>query len=524
MKIKLLFKNLLEKFKQIFKTYPITMVILYIISLIYLIFGYEYSKELFNVRFNIYSILGLSLFGTFFSEVYFKDNKIKKYSFSSIAIIIAGVFNRLLKYNDKKIIIEFIIAYIVLLMGLSVFKLIKNSEIDAKKFILNVCSKIFYTTIIYSVILIGLNSIILLLKWLIFTNSLFLDDFDKVVLVPMGLYYIPCILNIFTNAKEIKVDNFIKSIVLYILTPIAISSLAIIYIYIIKIAILREMPENLIGRCLICLFIFTIFTYICGVNYKEEKFGKLANILPLVFGPLMILEAYSIFVRIFQYGFTPIRYMGVLFIIFELAFYVLNYYKKAEKLSYLIIIGTILLIIFVIPPLNYRNVSVLSQKFILEKYVRKNASLQQCSKEDRLKIIGAYEYLYYEANERDYLNTIIKKGDIVNLRKQNNDNNKYSNNRSLYYKDNINSIDIKDYSKMEKIDNDYYSKEENLKEIITRICKENDFDDEQLSDYLNKKVFVEISNNKKLFITNLYVNYSDEEILYFNVDGYIFEK
>ena len=204
MKIKLLLKNSFEKIKEIFKTYPITMIILYIITLIYLIFGYDYNESISNILFNIYSILGLSFFGTFFSEIFYKDHRIKKYSLSAIAIIIAVLFNRLLEFNDKRIVSECIIGYIILVLGLSIYKLIKNSEIDIKKFFLNVCSKIFYTTIIYLVVLIGLNVIIILLKWLIFTNSSFLEDFDKVLLVPFGLYFVPSVINILTTINRLK--------------------------------------------------------------------------------------------------------------------------------------------------------------------------------------------------------------------------------------------------------------------------------------------------------------------------------
>lgn len=524
MKIKTIFKNIFEKIKKIFKTYPITMTILYIITLIYFIFGYDYNEKMFNVLFNIYSILGLTFFGTLFSEIFYKDNKMKKYSLSSIAIIIAGLFNRLLEYNDKRIVSDFIIGYIILLLGLSLYKLIKNSEIDIKKFFINVCSKIFYTTIIYLVVLLGLNAIIFLLKWLIFTNSSFLEDFDKVLLVPFGIYFVPSVINILTNAKEIKVDNFIKSLVLYVLTPISFSALIIIYVYIIKIAIIHEMPENLIGRCLIGLFIFTIITYLMGSNYKEEKFGKLSNVLPIIYAPLMILEIYSILVRVFEYGLTPLRYLSVLFIVFEIAFYILNYYKKSEKLRILVIVGIIISMIYVVPPFNYKKVSNLSQKHILEKYIRNNTSLEKCTKEEKQKIIGAYDYLYYYGDEREYLNKLIKKEDIIKLRKENNDYNSNYYNTSLYYKDDINMIDIKEYSKMERLNSGESSNNINLKEIIFKICKENNFDDEKLKEYLNKKILIEIDNNKKLFITDLFVNYNNEDIRYFNVNGYIFEK
>ena len=50
-------------------------------------------------------------------------------------------------------------------------------------------------------------------------------------------------------------------------------------------------------------------------EFKKDNFIKVAKIIPYIYLPLMILEIYSIMTRIIAYGFTPSRYLFILFII-----------------------------------------------------------------------------------------------------------------------------------------------------------------------------------------------------------------
>ena len=78
-----------------------------------------------------------------------------------------------------------------------------------------------------------------------------------------------------------------------------------------------------------------------------------------------------------------------------------------KNLRELILVVLVFVVIFFISPLNYRVVSNLSQKSILDKYVKNGIEFDNCSKEERKKYRGAYRYLIYEYDGKKYINTAI---------------------------------------------------------------------------------------------------------------------
>ena len=80
--------------------------------------------------------------------------------------------------------------------------------------------------------------------------------------------------------------------------------------YIIKIIVFKDMPSNQIFRILAALFILgcPIWTMVC--NFKEDTIiDKINKLLPKLFIPFIILQIYSIGVRILENGITENRYL-----------------------------------------------------------------------------------------------------------------------------------------------------------------------------------------------------------------------
>ena len=99
-----------------------------------------------------------------------------------------------------------------------------------------------------------------------------------------------------------------------------------------------------------------------------SDFNKIASKLPFIFMPLMLLQIYAIGIRIMEFGVTPERYLGVLWILLEIIYLLMHQIKKDSVEKILMIVTGAVIVTFLIPCLNMYNISILSQEYILSAY------------------------------------------------------------------------------------------------------------------------------------------------------------
>ncbi|MBR5967148.1 MAG: DUF4153 domain-containing protein, partial [Lachnospiraceae bacterium] len=125
-------------------------------------------------------------------------------------------------------------------------------------------------------------------------------------------------------------------------------------------------PSNSVFGIISCLFAagMVIWTLACGIG-EDNFFCRTAKILPFVFIPCIILQAWSILIRIGDYGFTPQRYLGVMIVIFELiymVFYFIRTVWKKDSVALIMWVAALMVVTgLVVPYLNYASVCVRSQ-------------------------------------------------------------------------------------------------------------------------------------------------------------------
>ena len=157
-----------------------------------------------------------------------------------------------------------------------------------------------------------------------------------------------------------------------------------------KIVILWKIPSNQVYRILSVLFIFSvpIWTMVNYYNKEKDIFQKINNILPYAFIPFIILQIYSITIRIISSGFTPFRYIGVLLILLEIIYFII-YIRKTKLSNILLIINAFIIISLLLPGINMFDVSNNSQLNRIKKYVNKD----NLSQKERNIIYSSYDYL-----------------------------------------------------------------------------------------------------------------------------------
>ena len=531
-KISNFFSNISISIKEFIKYYPVSIILVAILTLYYA-FNTSVSN---NISF-IFNTLIIFFFGTLFTETTFNNKKTAKIISFIINFVISFILSFCINKNiNTEFISQFLIAYIGSSVILSIYFSIRNSGKSLGEYLLNFFSNIFKTGISYLILAIGFSIIYFII------NSLLIENIDYTIFLKMhiilfGLFYVPSLIfsTYFINEKE---STFIKNLTLYVFIPLIIIAIIIVYFYIFKIIITQDIPKNTIFRILAGIFI--IAYPICIIAYslikEDNKYLKtILNIIKYSLIPFILLEIYSIYLRIADYGLSPMRYLSIIFIVFQILAIILLIYKNRQKINYIFFIATALLIFITITPFNLKTVSINNQTNRLESVLPEGKQFSQLSNAEKKIAYDSYSYLksldYYGKYIPDYLdeNTINELNSYSNL-------NYSSNNEYISLYSDSKYIDISGYNGLYSTSSNYYTNSNDIELIygdktirtdltsfLDKIVKT---DKNSRKNYFNQNNSIIINDNIKLSITNLYFSYdkTTNEFSNIHINGYILVK
>ncbi len=534
-------KKIIIKSWERMKDFPLSISIIFVISLLVTIFFN--STFITSKMFNNIILFGLFLFFfTFLLETIFQKEASKRkvgYFIGIVISIILVILNNIeFNQNYLRYIKKLSFCYIIILYLLAIFYNFKKQKITFYKYIRNVFINFFYSSIIYSVIALGALLLSVIFNYLLFDYLLF-NLTVRIQILILGFYYVPQIILSFTNSN-IEITKFLKILIHYILQTILLMAFAIIYLYIIKIILSLSMPSNQVGRIISGLFILGIPIWIINYTNNEVKiFSKINKILPYLFCPFILLQIYSIGLRISIYGLTPLRYLTIMLIIFEIIF-ILFYLKKPDKLENLIFVAIILVAIStIVPGINMDDLSLMNQKSILNQYHTQS----NLTDDKKIQIYSAYEYLENNDLGQDFISSTLSAEEIEEIQAYYNIDNKYKylnevqtteySHLTRYFDTSFN--EIKDFNYMYEVSANSYQNidlknivfEGNDIETIVDLSQEiNDIIEANDNNYLKDKYVINISDTKKLILTYINLKYNkDTKIVdYYNIDAYLLVK
>lgn len=175
------------------------------------------------------------------------------------------------------------------------------------------------------------------------------------------------------SAQITKIRNIICTpVVNYILTPALIIFTAIIYLYILKIAVTFTLPNGTLSVIVTAYVIAGILIKALTGITEKEKFSTFYKYLyPLFIIPLILFWV-GAFQRVSEYGFTDARlYLFVSGAILTISTLLLMFHKT-NKYLYLCFIAIVLLSIFTfIPPISAKSIGEKSQRKELQMLEQK---------------------------------------------------------------------------------------------------------------------------------------------------------
>ena len=297
----------MAKFKQIYIRYAASIFCAFIIAVVSIIAN---QKKGFDIE-SIVTVCSIWLAGNFLVESLWKKtaeeaqkNKQKWLIGYGITFVIAIVFENLSeifkaqKADIPNLIFESILYfYIACTVLLAIYVLLRQQKLDLPHCIGRI----------------------------IFALLVDIDTFRvelNIQLMLSALAYFPTCLLAVSDTSE---DNaaFTKKFVSYVLLPCVWIAMFVIYLYVVKIFVTQEVPSNEIFSICASLFAIGMPIWMMASGFVEEKssrYKKLIHITKYIYAPFILLEIYSMSVRVKAYGLTEQRYAAWMFILLQVIY------------------------------------------------------------------------------------------------------------------------------------------------------------------------------------------------------------
>lgn len=288
--------------------------------------------------------------------------------------------------------VRFLYGYLLLLALGTVYFCYKRSGIGFPEYVLRVFSNQMKVFIVFWLLSFGTLFIVGIVNTLLISDRY--SDFGYYLeILLIGLYFAPMSLAALRDMTN-EPGAFLRTIIKYILLLMSACGMAIVYFYVVKIVLLWEVPSNEVFSIVSALFCFGMPVWLMAEYYADNgRYYKVFSKLPYMFAPLILLQLYSMIVRIGQYGVTPERYMGMMLLLFETGTLLIWHFRKEKREKMLAFLCLLVFIAFFAPGINMYRLSSLCQQSFLKKYYQKVLDGEELSQLEYGRLKGSYQYL-----------------------------------------------------------------------------------------------------------------------------------
>lgn len=321
----------MAKFKQIYIRYAASIFCVFIIAVVSIIAN---QKKGFDIE-SIVTVCSIWLAGNFLVESLWKKtaeeaqkNKRKWLIGYGVTFVIAIVFENLSeilkaqKADIPNLIFESILYfYIACTVLLSIYVLLRQQKLDLPHCIGRIIFALLRAVGVYLVLNIAVILILEIIDALLVDIDTFRVELNIQLLLSALAYFPTCLLAVSDTSE----DNaaFTKKFVSYVLLPCVWIAMFVIYLYVVKIFVTQEVPSNEIFSICASLFAIGMPIWMMASGFVEEKssrYKKLIHITKYIYAPFILLEIYSMSVRVKAYGLTEQRYAAWMFILLQVIY------------------------------------------------------------------------------------------------------------------------------------------------------------------------------------------------------------
>lgn len=535
----------MAKFKQIYIRYAASIFCAFIIAVVSIIAN---QKKGFDIE-SIVTVCSIWLAGNFLVESLWKKtaeeaqkNKQKWLIGYGVTFVIAIVFENLSeilkaqKADIPNLIFESILYfYIACTVLLAIYVLLRQQQLDLPHCIGRIIFALLRAVGVYLVLNIAVILILEIIDALLVDIDTFRVELNIQLMLSALAYFPTCLLAVSDTSE----DNaaFTKKFVSYVLLPCVWIAMFVIYLYVVKIFVTQEVPSNEIFSICASLFAIGMPIWMMASGFVEEKtsrYAKLISITKYIYAPFILLEIYSMSVRVKAYGLTEQRYAAIMFILLQIIYILWN--RHYENLI-LVFVGCLLIGLL----LPFGNASYLSYQSQKNRFVKNQTSDKEVAAE-------AYDYLRGNAYGRRYIKTNLTEAEQDELHNMLYDRDSEDQWKSVYfnaYPIEEGGLTIRGYEKIYGVDEhwrdecsvqEYESKTitagDNVYEgvdLTSCISYYKDLEDKnenQVVDEKDKVYEIQISVTEKLIVTYISFEIDDEQTMIKRmfIKGYMLTK
>ena len=527
------FKQLIRKnnIRTFFKNYAGTCICILLFTMYAMIFNFEESTY-------IPTALFFTGVGFFFAETILTGNK-KKIGYG--AFIVMGICFAILLELSPTTKIEMLYAgSIIMIFCVSLYHIVREKN-DLAEYITRSATNLFKVGLTTSIVIISASVLYLLIDYLLFPIS---DEaFLKVIYFIMGFYSAPFTLMCLVDTKE-PTMGFVDNVISKVLIPIMNIVFGVMIVYIIRIIVQGEMPKNEIFAYVTMLFVMMAPLSIVAKKFEGKYYEFNNKYLGYLFIAPLVLQTYSLVLRINQYGLTITRYVGLFVIAFEaLTIFLMHYrYQKFVNKTILALAG-FAVVLLVVPYLNAYD-AVTNYHIHKIKSTLTGREISDLSLTERKSVYMSYDYLNdFEENPLKKVESLVNKENINIIcndecRK---DEARYEDHYvSFIYTNKEDSIDISNYKTLQFVDKNIYDDVKSINSLTIEkqkvdfslydnYVKENkdkyDVEDDFIK-FTEENKIVKVNDEIDLLIKYLNIRYNDETdmIEYLDLEGYFLYK
>lgn len=542
-----------QKIIGVFREYPITMLSIMAAALVgaILVSWNNHDTRIYAERVGVFFLL--TAMQTIFFEEVFAAKKLVRFTGSGISALLAVLYVYILS-SDRDILFgvnmeileeitsRFLIVHGLILICFSIHHMYRRLEEDFEIYATKAFLELIKSTVIYGLFALGLAIIIWIFNELIFDTD---DLLEMVEIFLAGGIYVPMCLKSISGKNEAP-GKFSRVCFLYVLQPMLLLAFAIIYIYIVKIFVTNDVPSNQIFYILAFLFSIgmPIWTIVHGMKQKEGFLSKALAFLPYSYLPFVLLQCWAIGIRIGDYGLTMSRYWALIFILFEVIYfvlYLLHHRGNKQAISWILyaamVIGVMTLLL---PGTSYDDIIIRSQ-------LKRMTQMLESEKPDEAAIKSAYRAIRYTGYKgKKTLETKLTQAQVEQIESYDEYGNLTETRIYLHASQTFTDIDISAYRKLYEVSN-YRGTDQGGVVVLFYLPKNNSSEKEKmevdLGEYLNWVVntfdrsydndftlkdhcLFPVNDRQDLYVTSISIDFNSKskEISSISIDGFILEK
>lgn len=416
---------------------------------------------------------------------------------------------------------RYIIGFNIALVLMCIYVVFRKKKVNSYKYIQDVFQSIVNYCILYGVLNVGL-SIVLAIFIMLVLDGEYATLWFRLQMLLVGLVGVPlCILAV--TKKRAHLTTFVINLIKFVLYPITLIAMLVIYIFIGKCLVLQELKIVYIFKCVAVIFALGFPSIIIMHNHVKNKFIKVSTLVATIaFIPFVALQIYTLSVMCKNYGLTYSRYFGIPVLIIEIGVIAFTLFmRKKDMLEVmLIVIAVIAIFTCITPILNYEDAVVSSQLNRIKKAWPKGKEYKQLTKKEKKRFASAYEYIVYSMDAEKKLPDYIRGIDDEHIESVLNEVSAYieededGNYVSFSIPYHGTSIDVKDYEEISVIDSIYQEANDNEKEykeyqtLVKHIIEK--YGSSAVKE-LEKDNIRKLNDNTDIYITYLEVSYEEKE-------------